>query len=466
MDMERSMNNLSLKTILISAVGNTDPFNKLNDTRYGPLLSVALKYKPDEIYTLVTDDIFQSHKYRALEIELKHYLPNTKLALIGGEPFLKNDAVNSDKIFSFLKLNLNSKIREQTSYSEIIFNANSGTPQMKNALKIISRLYFPKSKIIQVKRERENKLNETAKEKDLVWKDYKINSNVVDDLNNEETLNILNDVETDYNYYLLINSLNILIDNYEYYPAKKFAIDFNSQFELIDKEKFEILLTFLDLMRFLIELNITEPTKKKFNKLTNIFDKKTHENIKQILFKKEGESITKIKINLGHKLISLYKKKYNLSQTVKLIAVLRELFIINVLVPHINSKERLYTSLKRDDIKKELLEFLDNYSGGKYNSSEKLNNFTATGIIKFACNTCPEYANLEFLFNNVSQRLTEKRNQISHMFETVTEDDFDNALYVFEKLKNLCSEYDYLDKNFPDIFDELNLKLKEFVRTL
>lgn len=466
------------KTILISAVGKTDPFSVPESETYGPALAISLKYHPEKIYLLVSKQIEDSGRYEAFLNEIKYYLPQTIVEKIGKRTF-EGEVANSKAVFEFVKPYL-SKIFDLFEDSTFLINVTSGTPQIQNLFKVIASLQtHRKCNIIQVKRERTEKGNNYKE-----WKHYSINKKVKKlDRKFQNYIEEVTGIESEINYFTFITSLDVLIGNYEYFAAIELADILNKKYSLVRKNDLKIFINFCKALHSLQQLNIEE-ARAIFGSSKQSILRCVKE--KEILNKyiNEKQYLSKSRINIALKVCEQKIKKENYAETIKLIAVLRELILIEIVSNVINKGKQVFERLTRSSLEeknKSLLEFLDKevmnikssesendipVEGRRFRDQQKLTVWTASKIIKFKNEVENEYQNLSTTIDNCCEKLIKKRNSISHKFSKVTKDDFENAITVKNNLLNIANHYNLHDKDFPDVFDIFNKRLKEYMRRL
>lgn len=129
--------------VLISAVGDTDPFRNFHD---GALIHIARKYRPEKVILIFSEHT--AKKQGNIEKALFSISPNY-------EPeFIIHDSIISDNevhIFDVMFQRFSDILQEYyTTEDEFILNLSSATPQIKSALFVINRLNGINVKAVQV----------------------------------------------------------------------------------------------------------------------------------------------------------------------------------------------------------------------------------------------------------------------------------------------------------------------------
>lgn len=443
------MNIKAQKTILISAVGFSDPFFVVNDTRYGPLLSIALKYKPDIIYLIITKEIDVGGRKEAVIRELEYYLPNTELKIMSNNIFSNNPAETKD-VFIFLK----PALQELNCHKNdiVLINFSSGTPQLSNILRLVGKHMFNDLKVIQVLR-----VKELEKRDNAIWNNYKVNVSVAHKdeyfFNDVKEINLS---EEDINYYTFISSVKILIDTYDYYAAyelsNKMVADPNQY--CFTNSRFTVFLNLLLGSFFLRELNIIDA--KQYFKDANILP--------------EINNITRVLAAI--KVAEIYIKKKNINESIKAIAIFREQIIEHLFSKLINKDKKYFEKTSDRKIKialntlkdfliSEGVEFLDLEESIVGNSGWLL-----MQILRFIVVKEKLYADLGCLLLETHITLTKKRNSISHDFKSCNEVDFDNAVSIYKELIPIAEKYNLIPVERIELFDLLNERIKNYLMSL
>ncbi|WP_201712137.1 type III-A CRISPR-associated CARF protein Csm6 [Streptococcus salivarius] len=129
--------------VLISAVGDTDPFRNFHD---GALIHIARKYRPEKVILIFSEHT--AKKQGNIEKALFSIAPNYEPELI------IHDSITSDNevhIFDVMFQRFSDILQEYyTKEDEFILNLSSATPQIKSALFVINRLSGINVKAVQV----------------------------------------------------------------------------------------------------------------------------------------------------------------------------------------------------------------------------------------------------------------------------------------------------------------------------
>ena len=128
--------------VLISAVGDTDPFRNFHD---GALIHIARKYRPEKVILIFSEHT--AKKQGNIEKALFSIAPD--------KPEVKtHDSIISDNevhIFDVMFQRFSDILQEYyTKEDEFILNLSSATPQIKSALFVINRLNGINVKAVQV----------------------------------------------------------------------------------------------------------------------------------------------------------------------------------------------------------------------------------------------------------------------------------------------------------------------------
>ena len=139
--------------VLISAVGDTDPFRNFHD---GALIHIARKYRPEKVILifsatrrqLLTFSEHTAKKQGNIEKALFSIAPNYEPELIIHDSIISDDEVH---IFDVMFQRFSDILQEYyTKEDEFILNLSSATPQIKSALFVINRLSGINVKAVQV----------------------------------------------------------------------------------------------------------------------------------------------------------------------------------------------------------------------------------------------------------------------------------------------------------------------------
>ena len=224
-------------TILISAVGNTDPISKNRDSA---LMHIVRKYKPERIVLLYSEEMLVKKTLieRAL-FSFKDYKPDVKIH----EQILRNDEVYLyDKMYEVI-----GKIIKEYSKlgEELILNLSSGTPQIKSALFAINRIDDYNTQAIQVTTPSNSSNNPqkilSKEEEDNLFK------NNEDNQDNYENRCIM-DIAEKFNHSLVKRHLRSLIESYDYLAVEKIVIRRDSKGLLSNKQLARLRIILTDLV--------------------------------------------------------------------------------------------------------------------------------------------------------------------------------------------------------------------------
>ena len=129
--------------VLISAVGDTDPFRNFHD---GAVIHIARKYRPEKVILIFSEHT--AKKQGNIEKALFSIAPNYEPELIIHDSIISDDEVH---IFDVMFQRFSDILQEYyTKEDEFILNLSSATPQIKSALFVINRLSGINVKAVQV----------------------------------------------------------------------------------------------------------------------------------------------------------------------------------------------------------------------------------------------------------------------------------------------------------------------------
>ena len=129
--------------VLISAVGDTDPFRNFHD---GALIHIARKYRPEKVILSFSEHT--AKKQGNIEKALFSIAPNYEPELIIHDSIISDNEVH---IFDVMFQRFSDILQEYyTKEDEFILNLSSATPQIKSALFVINRLSGINVKAVQV----------------------------------------------------------------------------------------------------------------------------------------------------------------------------------------------------------------------------------------------------------------------------------------------------------------------------
>ena len=129
--------------VLISAVGDTDPFRNFHD---GALIHIARKYRPEKVILIFSEHT--AKKQGNIEKALFSIAPDYEPELIIHDLIISDNEVH---IFDVMFQRFSDILQEYyTKEDEFILNLSSATPQIKSALFVINRLNGINVKAVQV----------------------------------------------------------------------------------------------------------------------------------------------------------------------------------------------------------------------------------------------------------------------------------------------------------------------------
>ena len=129
--------------VLISAVGDTDPFRNFHD---GALIHIARKYRPEKVILIFSEHT--AKKQGNIEKALFSIAPDYKPELTIHDSIISDNEVH---IFDVMFQRFSDILQEYyTKEDEFILNLSSATPQIKSALFVINRLNGINVKAVQV----------------------------------------------------------------------------------------------------------------------------------------------------------------------------------------------------------------------------------------------------------------------------------------------------------------------------
>ena len=129
--------------VLISAVGDTDPFRNFHD---GALIHIARKYRPEKVILIFSEHT--AKKQGNIEKALFSIAPNYEPELIIHDSIISDNEVH---IFDMMFQRFSDILQEYyTKEDEFILNLSSATPQIKSAIFVINRLNGINVKAVQV----------------------------------------------------------------------------------------------------------------------------------------------------------------------------------------------------------------------------------------------------------------------------------------------------------------------------
>ena len=243
--------------VLISAVGDTDPFRNLHD---GALIHIARKYRPEKVILIFSEHT--AKKQGNIEKALFSIAPNYEPELIIHDSIISDNEVH---IFDVMFQRFSDILQEYyTKEDEFILNLSSATPQIKSALFVINRLNGINVKAVQVSSP-----------------EHASNENIGHD--NDENIDELIEVNEDNKVNFIDRTIEDNAEKFNQALLKKTARDFIEKFDY--KAALDILdqLTyFTDLENIKLDLdNITNSL--DFQKVPNGIKKKKFDEKKKII---------------------------------------------------------------------------------------------------------------------------------------------------------------------------------------
>ena len=129
--------------VLISAVGDTDPFRNFHD---GALIHIARKYRPEKVILIFSEHT--AKKQGNIEKALFSIAPDYKPEVKTHDSIISDNEVH---IFDVMFQRFSDILQEYyTKEDEFILNLSSATPQIKSALFVINRLNGINVKAVKV----------------------------------------------------------------------------------------------------------------------------------------------------------------------------------------------------------------------------------------------------------------------------------------------------------------------------
>ena len=129
--------------VLISAVGDTDPFRNFHD---GALIHIARKYRPEKVILIFSEHT--AKKQGNIEKALFSIAPDYKPEVKTHDSIISDNEVH---IFDVMFQRFSDILQEYyTKEDEFILNLSSATPQIKSALFVINHLNGINVKAVQV----------------------------------------------------------------------------------------------------------------------------------------------------------------------------------------------------------------------------------------------------------------------------------------------------------------------------
>lgn len=129
--------------VLISAVGDTDPFRNFHD---GALIHIARKYRPEKVVLIFSEHT--AKKQGNIEKALLSIAPDYEPEIIIHDSIISDNEVH---IFDVMFQRFSDILQKYyTKEDEFILNLSSATPQIKSALFVINRLNGINVRAVQV----------------------------------------------------------------------------------------------------------------------------------------------------------------------------------------------------------------------------------------------------------------------------------------------------------------------------
>ena len=243
--------------VLISAVGDTDPFRNFHD---GALIHIARKYRPEKVILIFSEHT--AKKQGNIEKALFSIAPDYKPEVKTHDSIISDNEVH---IFDVMFQRFSDILQEYyTKEDEFILNLSSATPQIKSALFVINRLNGINVKAVQVSSP-----------------EHASNENIGHD--NDENIDELIEVNEDNKVNFIDRTIEDNAEKFNQALLKKTARDFIEKFDY--KAALDILdqLTyFTDLENIKLDLdNITNSL--DFQKVPNGIKKKKFDEKKKII---------------------------------------------------------------------------------------------------------------------------------------------------------------------------------------
>ena len=191
--------------VLISAVGDTDPFRNFHD---GALIHIARKYRPEKVILIFSEHT--AKKQGNIEKALFSIAPDYEPDLIIHDSIISDNEVH---IFDVMFQRFSDILQEYyTTEDEFILNLSSATPQIKSALFVINRLSGINVKAVQVSSP-----------------EHASNENIGHD--NDENIDELIEVNEDNKVNFIDRTIEDNAEKYNQALLKKTARDFIEKFD-------------------------------------------------------------------------------------------------------------------------------------------------------------------------------------------------------------------------------------------
>lgn len=191
--------------VLISAVGDTDPFRNLHD---GALIHIARKYRPEKVILIFSEHT--AKKQGNIEKALFSIAPDYKPEVKTHDSIISDNEVH---IFDVMFQRFSDILQEYyTKEDEFILNLSSATPQIKSALFVINRLNGINVKAVQVSSP-----------------EHASNENIGHD--NDENIDELIEVNEDNKVNFIDRTIEDNAEKFNQALLKKTALDFIEKFD-------------------------------------------------------------------------------------------------------------------------------------------------------------------------------------------------------------------------------------------
>lgn len=191
--------------VLISAVGDSDPFRNFHD---GALIHIARKYRPEKVILIFSEHT--AKKQGNIEKALFSIAPDYKPELIIHDSIISDNEVH---IFDVMFQRFSDILQEYyTKEDEFILNLSSATPQIKSALFVINRLSGINVKAVQVSSP-----------------EHASNENIGHD--NDENIDELIEVNEDNKFNFIDRTIEDNAEKFNQALLKKTARDFIEKFD-------------------------------------------------------------------------------------------------------------------------------------------------------------------------------------------------------------------------------------------
>lgn len=394
----------SMKKVLFSPVGTTDPITNLRD---GALLHICRKYQPDIIYLYLSKEMCEFHdrdnRYEYCLNKLGELL-NWKFEV---RYKMKPDLVDVQK-FDFFIREYKEQIREimeEEPDCELLLNISSGTPAMKSALQTLSVFAEYPVTTIQVSTPRKayNKRQEDKENYDVEenWELNEDNDKAMfeDRCVESEKINLLTQIKK--------KMIEKHIHSYDYVAAKLIA-------EEIKTEIHPDLIQFLDAMDARLQLNLKKmdqlerEKKLQINLKPDVGNRNLYEYILRLQIKLKKHEYTDFLCGLTPVIAELFEKVLERECHIKVDDYCQ--------IPKKNSGERRWDLKKMQENEKLYTILNEEFKGGfrecpVYSSS----------IEKLIQRLCADQS-LKTLVGRLRSVEEKARNRAAHVVVSVTEE--------------------------------------------